>query len=36
MLHMVENNFLTILRQKSDNPIELTRFHPEIALKGIG
>ena len=38
MLHMVENNFHTILRQRQrkDDPIELTCFYEELAVKGIG
>ena len=36
MLHMVENNFHTILRQRKDDPIEVTCFYEELAVKGIG
>ncbi|KAL2046066.1 hypothetical protein N7G274_001513 [Stereocaulon virgatum] len=36
MLHMIENNFHTIVRQRRDDPIELTCFYEELAVKGIG
>ena len=36
MLHLVENNFHTILRQRKNNPIEITGFYEELAVKGIG
>ena len=36
MLHMVENNFHTNLRQRKDNSIEIVGFHEELAVKGIG
>ena len=36
LLHMVENNFHTILRQRKNDPIELTCFFEELAVKGIG
>ncbi len=36
MLHMVENNFHTIVRQRKDDPIKLTCFYEELAVKGIG
>ena len=36
MLHTVENNFHTNLRQRKDDPIELTCFYEELAVKGIG
>lgn len=36
MLHLVENNFHINLRQRKDNPIEITGFYEELAVKGIG
>ena len=36
MLHLVENNFHTILRQRKNNPIEITGFYEELPVKGIG
>ena len=36
MLHNIENNFHTILRQRKDNPIELACFYEELAVTGIG
>ncbi|KAL8702801.1 MAG: hypothetical protein Q9201_004017 [Fulgogasparrea decipioides] len=36
MLHIVENNFHTILRQRKDDPIEITCFYEELPVKGIG
>ena len=36
MLHLVENNFHTNLRQRKDNPIQITAFYEELAVKGIG
>ena len=36
MLHMVENNFHTNLRQRMDDPIEIAGFYEELAVKGIG
>ncbi|KAL8722147.1 MAG: hypothetical protein Q9181_007550 [Wetmoreana brouardii] len=36
MLHMVENSFHTIIRQRKDNPIEITCFYEELPVKGVG
>ncbi|KAI4086330.1 MAG: hypothetical protein L6R37_008425, partial [Teloschistes peruensis] len=36
MLHMVENNFHTNLRQRKDDPIEIVGFYEELPVKGIG
>ncbi|KAL9040923.1 MAG: hypothetical protein Q9214_004294, partial [Letrouitia sp. 1 TL-2023] len=36
MLHLVENNFHTNLRQRKDNPIEITGFYEELAVEGVG
>ena len=36
MLHLVENNFYTNLRQRKDNPIEVTSFYEELGVEGIG
>ncbi|KAL2038542.1 hypothetical protein N7G274_008589 [Stereocaulon virgatum] len=33
---MIENNFHTIVRHRKDDPIELTCFYEELAVKGIG
>ena len=35
MLHLVKNNFHTILRQRMDNPIEITGFYEELGVKDI-
>ena len=36
MLHLVENNFHTNIRQRRDNPIQITSFFEELAVTGIG
>lgn len=36
MLHVVENNFHTNLRQRKDDPIEIVGFYEELPMKGIG
>lgn len=36
MLHMVENSFHTILRQRKYDPIEIVGFYEELPVKGIG
>jgi pimeloyl-ACP methyl ester carboxylesterase len=35
-LHIVENNFHTNLRQRTDDPIKIVGFYEELAMKGIG
>lgn len=36
VLHLVENDFHTNLRQRKDNPIGITGFYEELAVIGIG
>ena len=36
MLHLVENNFHANLRQRKENPIEITGFYEELAVRGLG
>ena len=36
MLHIVENNFHSILRQRRNDPIELVCFYEELPVRGIG
>ena len=36
MLHVVENNFHSILRQRKNDPIELVCFYEELPVRGIG
>lgn len=36
MLHIVENNFHTNLRQRTNDSIKIVGFYEELAMKGIG